>query len=167
MLHTFSSSLRRALISLGMATAVTAPIVLGPIAITPAYAATPTCNTSARFDTSIYNVGAKLPFYSPPSDPGTTTCLLRRVYNNVFNNAVEALQDTLNSCFALSEVLEEDGVFGPRTQAMLKEAQWLVGTAVDGVYGPHTRDSFNYYFKWVGYNRYDGRKYCEQVSGLY
>jgi peptidoglycan hydrolase-like protein with peptidoglycan-binding domain len=166
MLHTVSSSMRRALISVGMATAVTASIVLMPIASTPAYAATPMCNTDYRRPTSIYNVRATLPAYSTPSVYITTTCLLRRVYNSVPNDAVIALQDTLNSCFALSEVLEEDGVFGGRTQAMLKQAQGIVGTAQDGVYGPHTRDSFNYYWKWVAYNMYDGRRYCEQVSGL-
>jgi peptidoglycan hydrolase-like protein with peptidoglycan-binding domain len=136
----------------------------------PAAAASPTCNDSFKYDTNIpwpdwpgHFVGAQLPGYFVEGLVSTSRCTLRR--GNV-GESVAVLQNTLNECFNLSEVLEEDGVFGGRTEAMLKQAQSYVGTAVDGVYGPNTRNAISSNYDWAAYDPYSGRLYCQSVKGL-
>jgi hypothetical protein len=138
--------------------------------VSPAFAASPTCNTSAGYDTNIpwpnwpgHYIRAKLPAYQASGQPATSTCTLRRGNSG---EAVGVLQNTLNECFNLSEVLEEDGIFGGRTEAMLKQAQGYAGTAADGVYGPDTRNHFNYDNHWATYDPYGGWLYCQSVNGL-
>lgn len=52
---------------------------------------------------------------------------------------VKRLQDTLNRRYPLYSRLREDGVFGPRTAATVKEFQRRSGLHVDGIFGPKTR----------------------------
>ena len=52
---------------------------------------------------------------------------------------VRALQAHMNRVFARYSHLDVDGIFGPATQAVIREAQRRAGIAVDGVVGPDTR----------------------------
>ncbi len=132
------------LLAISVLTAASATFILA----SPAAAAT--CNSSVYKDTFTPYPGwpghymlAEVPTYG-----GSTNCAMGRGANS---HAVVVLQNTLNDCFGLSEKLEEDGVFGGRTEAMLKEAQRLTGATVDGVYGPNTRDRFNINYRWAAY----------------
>jgi peptidoglycan hydrolase-like protein with peptidoglycan-binding domain len=135
-------------------------------AAAPAQAAVPNCNDWTPRDTPMLypdNSGdfimARLPSYGLTN----TKCGL---YQGSYGVAVEYLQNTLNDCFDLSQVLEEDGDFGPRTKAMLKEAQSKVGTTADGAYGPKTRDAFNKKSKWAAYYPGSGILFCSSVKYL-
>jgi hypothetical protein len=56
--------------------------------------------------------------------------------------AVRVLQETLNQCYGNS--LAVDGVFGPKTEEALIQAQRAENIPADGVYGPQTRE----HIKW-------------------
>ena len=45
----------------------------------------------------------------------------------------------MNRVFARYSHLDVDGIFGPATEAVIREAQRRAGIAVDGVVGPDTR----------------------------
>lgn len=52
---------------------------------------------------------------------------------------VRALQAHMNRVFQRYSHLDVDGIFGPATEAVIREAQRRAGIAVDGVVGPDTR----------------------------
>ncbi|MFM9700054.1 peptidoglycan-binding domain-containing protein [Streptomyces europaeiscabiei] len=81
-----------------------------------------------------------------------TSCELRLGHKNA---GVLALQVSLNQCY--SQGIPEDGDFGPVTEAALKRVQAKVGTTVDGLYGPYTRDAMLHAGTWGDERlRYDG-----------
>ncbi len=88
-----------------------------------------------------------------PSSPKTSTgCYLRYPDKNT---GVYALQVSLNQCYGKS--LLEDGYLGRVTETALKQVQAKIGTTVDGVYGPVTRDLMLHAGTWGDERlRYDG-----------
>ncbi len=82
------------------------------------------------------------------------------VQGNV-SSAVERLQNTLNRCYFYHHgasplfpvSLEIDGNFGGKTRDALKFAQGVEGAAVDGVYGPESRDKL---YHWWAIDRQSG-----------
>jgi peptidoglycan hydrolase-like protein with peptidoglycan-binding domain len=71
----------------------------------------------------------------PSSAQNATSCHLRKPDKNT---GVYALQVSLNQCYGKN--LAEDGYFGPVTENALRQVQAKIGTTVDGLYGPFTRD---------------------------
>lgn len=54
-------------------------------------------------------------------------------------SAVKALQKRLNKNYPAYSRLVEDGLFGPATEAVVREFQRRAGLTVDGIVGPQTR----------------------------
>ncbi|MCL2466487.1 MAG: peptidoglycan-binding protein [Micrococcales bacterium] len=65
----------------------------------------------------------------------TTWGILRR---GSTGTAVRMLQVTLNDQFPTFSALVVDGIFGPATEAVVREVQRLGGLTVDGIAGPQT-----------------------------
>ncbi|MFG2682122.1 peptidoglycan-binding protein [Streptomyces sp. NPDC048392] len=66
---------------------------------------------------------------------------------------VRALQKNMNSCYGKSLAL--DGVFGPATRDALRNVQSRIGAGVDGVYGRETMGKM----KWARYSNETGARY--------
>ncbi|MER5210334.1 peptidoglycan-binding domain-containing protein [Streptomyces sp. NPDC002838] len=128
--------------------AVVAGLLGGAVAVAPSASAAsyPVCNTTTigYFTNGTYWV---LPYYSSPN---TVSCILKQGNTG---KAVRALQKNLNVCYGKALVL--DGVFGAATAAALRDVQSRIGVAVDGVYGPLTRNKM----KWARYSPETGAKY--------
>lgn len=71
---------------------------------------------------------------TPPPAPASGQ-LLRR---GSTGDAVKALQARLNRDYPAYSKLSVDGIFGPGTEAVVKEFQRRAGLAVDGIAGPKT-----------------------------
>ncbi|MGW3513127.1 peptidoglycan-binding domain-containing protein [Streptomyces sp. NPDC000994] len=74
--------------------------------------------------------------YMPVASDNSLNCTMGR---GSYSNAVLALQFNLNLCYGAG--LAEDKDFGPATEAALKAVQRKEKVAVDGVYGPNTRNA--------------------------
>jgi murein L,D-transpeptidase YcbB/YkuD len=132
----------RKLISMAAIVAVMTGVTLA-MTTGPASAALSSCNSTViKLSSQADNTGERFRA-SIPARSGSVSCLLSR--GNA-GSAVKSLQRTLNRCFSAG--LAVDGAFGPATEAALKNAQGVVGTTKDGVYGPNTRDRFNAKKKW-------------------
>src|SRR5215813_2671362 len=103
----FDESMRKKL-------AIMAAVICGAAAValpaTPALASTPQCNTSILWQNR----------FAPGNDDGpfTPSCIMGR---GAVSNAVEELQDALNTCYGKG--LTMDGDFGPRTETALRQVQ--------------------------------------------
>jgi hypothetical protein len=129
----------------------------------PAHAATPTCNTTAGYESPLHlDTWAPIPVYRSGNNAPTARCNLVRGTNG---EAVKALQRTINNCFNFTEKLREDGDFGGRTEALLKAAQSTAGTTPDGKYGWNTLNAFNYGARWTAHHNAYGW-ICVSVIGL-
>lgn len=111
--------------------------------------ALPTCNRTYVLDNES---AGPIEVPSVGTSPVNTSCVLGR---GARGRAVTRLQVNLNVCYR--ERLAVDGIFGPGTEAALKRAQAVEGTAADGIYGPQTRDRL----RWAGGNPWG----CWQVNG--
>jgi peptidoglycan hydrolase-like protein with peptidoglycan-binding domain len=60
-----------------------------------------------------------------------------------YSSAVYFLQEDLNRCYSAG--LKLDGIYGPRTQTAVENAQFQAGIPDDGIYGPQTRDHILWY----------------------
>jgi hypothetical protein len=98
---------------------------------TPAYAATPRCNT-AGFIPHLSGGYLDVPLYKW-STGSTMLCLMS--YGDRGDD-VQQLQWTLNYCYG--ERLSQDGIFGYYTKAAVIRTQKKVGVTADGIYGPQT-----------------------------
>ncbi len=101
----------------------------GAMSVTVAPAATASTDTTTALPTC-----TKVFQYLPASSGDSWDCLLSQ---GISNNAVRALQVSLNECNGQS--LAEDGIYGPATRSAVMDVQRSAGIAVDGVYGPNTR----------------------------
>lgn len=81
----------------------------------------------------IRNGGKKPPSPKPVSK---ATVLIKKGSHGPL---VKHLQDRLNAIFPAYSRLKEDGKFGPRTEAVVKEFQRRTNLAPDGVVGPRTK----------------------------
>lgn len=54
---------------------------------------------------------------------------------------VKNLQDVLNTVRASQPPLQNDGIFGPKTQAVVRAFQQRVGITTDGIVGPLTSNA--------------------------
>lgn len=86
---------------------------------------------TARALADLRGTGSTTP--TAPSVPSST--LLR---NGSTGDAVKALQARLNRDYPLYSHLAVDGVFGPATEAVVREFQKRARLAVDGIAGPMT-----------------------------
>lgn len=73
----------------------------------------------------------------PASKPGSPAHRMLR--NGSRGNDVRSLQNGLNRVFPAYSRLGVDGIFGPRTERVVREFQSRAGLSVDGIVGPHTR----------------------------
>lgn len=80
----------------------------------------------------IYGPGAPVAAAPVPSDSG----MLR---NGSAGDRVRDLQRHLNTVFPAYSSLNVDGMFGPATDAVVREAQRRSGLAADGIVGPDTQ----------------------------
>lgn len=90
--------------------------------------------------------------WSLPANGSTLDCHMQRT--NV-SSAVRSLQNHLNLCYsgssgaighvAIISTLTVDGNFGGLTEAALKKVQSYHGIGADGVYGPQTRRTINFF----------------------
>lgn len=111
---------------------------VGTFAIaSPAQAAMPTCNTTLQYPKPD-NTYASYPIHSTSG----FSCLLG---NGNAGSAVRALQKGLKKCYSSGLVV--DGIFGNRTETVLKSAQRSAGVTADGVYGPQTANAIK--FPWL------------------
>ncbi|MFE6475663.1 peptidoglycan-binding domain-containing protein [Streptomyces rochei] len=78
--------------------------------------------------------------YLPATSSGSWSCVLSTGNQG---NGVRALQESLRGCYQRNIAI--DGVFGPATREALLQVQRTVGAATDGVYGPETRRKM----KWL------------------
>lgn len=76
---------------------------------------------------------AKQPAKSAPSKPATT-----RLQTGDKGKSVKALQVRLNRDYPAYSKLDPDGVFGGRTDGVVREFQRRAGLTVDGIAGPDT-----------------------------
>jgi len=136
------SMTRRALVGLtivvagllGLGTAVSSAAPVGVLA-------TPTCDRSVTYS-SPYGL-----IWVPAAPNWSVTCNMVR--GNV-SQAVGQLQHTMNECYPTQ--LQQAGVyplvvdqnFGGNTQRGLKAVQSAIGTTVDGIYGPNTRNAMRF-----------------------
>lgn len=72
---------------------------------------------------------------STPPSPVAVLGLLRR---GSTGTAVKRLQQTLNARYPAYSRLVVDGVYGPKTEAVVRELQRRAGLKVDGIAGPQT-----------------------------
>ncbi|MEU5160285.1 peptidoglycan-binding domain-containing protein [Streptomyces sp. NPDC020875] len=128
--------------------AMVATLLGGAIAAAPsaAAAATPVCTTTT---TGYWSDSPTYSWYPYHKNPNTVSCTL---YQGVKSTGVKALQKNLNQCYG--KKLQIDGSFGPATKAALRDVQSRVGAAVDGVYGPETRNKM----KWGKYHLETGAR---------
>jgi hypothetical protein len=73
---------------------------------------------------------------APPSVPVATSALLKTGSSGA---AVKALQTGLNRVFPAYSTLAADGIYGPKTTAVVKEFQRRSALVADGIVGPQTR----------------------------
>ena len=123
-----------------MALVVVSGVAVLPVltSATPASAATPTC-TSTSLVEGAFGAGNTLRVPTAGSGTGRFDCILG-VGNN--STAVGRLQIDLNKCYGDNLTVDND--YGSLTEAAVKRVQRLEGITQDGIYGPHTIDSFNY-----------------------
>lgn len=87
-----------------------------------------------------------------PTYYGSPNCVLSIGSSGI---AVKNLQVILNICLN-HEGLAVDGVFGPHTRDVLKAYQAIYGLTPDGVYGPKTRARLPQTVDWVISGSYRG-----------
>jgi peptidoglycan hydrolase-like protein with peptidoglycan-binding domain len=80
------------------------------------------------------------------NNSGNTNCLL---VNGNSGSGVSALQTALEWCPPHIDIGEIDGKYGDKTTAGVKKVQDFHGIAVDGKYGPQTRNAM-YWPEFVG-----------------
>ncbi|HZM74578.1 MAG TPA: peptidoglycan-binding domain-containing protein [Candidatus Limnocylindrales bacterium] len=110
---------------------------------TPAYAATPDCDTYGWFwPGNDSRISLKLPVDTDLRVAyGEWRCTMR--YSNTGED-VWTLQEGLNLCYGtntgrnLGINLRQDGQFGPATRAALVKVQQYHRISADGIYGPQT-----------------------------
>jgi peptidoglycan hydrolase-like protein with peptidoglycan-binding domain len=73
-----------------------------------------------------------------PSDPGVPTGAPQPTLQLGSSGPQVALLQQLCAANTWGNPGNADGQFGPRTQTAVKAMQTAIGTAADGVYGPHT-----------------------------
>ncbi len=89
---------------------------------------------------------SKAPAKARPVSKSVGPRLLRA---GVSGQDVKTLQLMLNRVFPLYSHLVVDGVFGPLTEAVVKEFQMRAHIAVDGIVGPQTRKALAVYGIWL------------------
>ena len=117
----------------------------GVVGAAPSMAATSSTHCTER----LFLADSSHPAYGsivPGTTSGSTDCRLT-TSSPTNNEAVKALQDTLNFCYGENLLL--DGDFGPLTSQALARAQADEGIIVDGWYGNDSRDHLRhrYYFQ--------------------
>ncbi len=119
--------------------------VLGPAG--PAQAAYPACNDHTVEVWGVYERPGGTAGYKTniPSASGNIDCTLR---SGAHNWSVVMLQIALNDCFNAG--LAVDGQYGPRTRDVVTWFQAVKGITVDGVYGPQTRTLMLWGFRFPG-----------------
>jgi hypothetical protein len=108
----------------------------------PASAASPTCNTLSKWDSSPRNVGMiqNYTFTSPTVGEGNIFCVLRE---GMSGPRVLILQRALNVCYSKTG-LESGGYYGPRTREAVRQVQefeaahYQTPLVQDGIFGGAT-----------------------------
>ncbi|HEY2549340.1 MAG TPA: peptidoglycan-binding domain-containing protein [Streptosporangiaceae bacterium] len=128
--------IRRRLAAIMVAGAVAGSLAVIPVTAASAATRTTLCTTTASINTA----------HGPVAVPGTSrtndNCSL---FEGDVSNGVHALQEAMAQCFSglLANGFKIDSDFGPITKTTLENiqrAEGQTGTAVDGKYGPITRN---------------------------
>ncbi|MFE9451811.1 peptidoglycan-binding protein [Streptomyces sp. NPDC006739] len=67
------------------------------------------------------------------------------------SHGVWCVQAAINASPVPTPILDEDGAYGPKTEAAIKAFQQYYHLSVDGIVGPGTGDKI---WKWDGYSSY-------------
>lgn len=117
---------------------VVAATVLSIGLATSAEAAMPACNGGSGNPNFRGAPWTAQPAYTPAfNSPPNFTCFMNTSTGKSWNDGTNTLQTAISLCYGIP--LGNDGYYGPKTAAAVREVQRREGISQDGSYGPQTR----------------------------
>lgn len=80
------------------------------------------------------------------------------------SSAVKEVQRAVNICGAIPKQIQEDGEYGPKTQAAVRYVQKGLKVSVDGVWGPKTGAAMSWAAYQVDSNGREYAYYCKRAN---
>ncbi|MFD7731984.1 peptidoglycan-binding protein [Kitasatospora phosalacinea] len=92
-------------------------------------------------------VNASGGFADIPATSGRSSWCTLRV--GARNDAVWILQYNIRTCYPDFGLSAPDGIYGPETEASVRQIQRMRGLTIDGVYGPNTRMNMQVFWQYT------------------